>query len=144
MEYDGRIQSSAKWNLRVSAYCRLLGLRASRHSNMPFDHFEHWKRLKMRTLDSLAALHTCHIFLQRGKPKHHVALEAQWCGVGPLAPYLKKKVQILSILLNRPSPVWINFGSILALLIRCLPSRCWSSKHLRCGANSDRADRKSG
>lgn len=69
---------------------------------MPFDHFEHRKRLTMRALDSLAALHTCHIFLQRGKPKHHLALEAQWCGVGPLAPYLKKKVQILSILVNRP------------------------------------------
>lgn len=91
MEYDGRIQSSAKWNLRVSADSRLLGWRALRHSNMPFDHFEHRKRLTMRTLDSLAALHTCHIFLQRGKPKHHHALESSMMWGRPPRPVPKEE-----------------------------------------------------
>lgn len=47
-------------------------------------------------------------------------------------------VQILSPLVNRPLPVWIQF----ALLTRCLPSRSWSSQDPRCGANCDTVDRK--
>ena len=109
MEFDGRIQSSAKSNLRVSAYCRLLGLRALRQSNMPFDHFEHRKRLTMRTLDSLAALHTCHIFLQRGKPKHHLALESSMMWGRPPRPVPKEEGSNL-IKACQP-PIRINSGS---------------------------------
>lgn len=74
-----------------SNYNILLGLRALRQSNMPFDHFEHRKRLTMRTLDSLAALHTCHIFLQRGKPKHHLALESSMMWGRPPRPVPKEE-----------------------------------------------------
>lgn len=111
MEYDGRIQSSAKWNLRVSAYCRLLGLRALRQSNMPFDHFEHRKRLTMRTLDSLAALHTCHIFLQRGKPKHRLALESSMMWGRPPRPVPKEEGSNLIKACQPPiTCMGLNFG----------------------------------
>lgn len=78
--------------------------------------------------------HVSHCPPKRRSPNTPSCLGSSiWCGVGPPSPRTQRRrfrsYQFLSTAPIISTNLYgSNFGSILALLIRCLPSRCWSSK----------------